>query len=231
MCVALLCAGCTSLVTGTPHRQAPATVPSSSTAPAAALDCARATPAAIVDCLGSSLSDYWTGVLAHRITMRTVVAPQPAQVPRACRAALGLDTAFSCPVDDAVYLTAAFVREMRDTGQPDQTWVRLATTMGHEMGHILQFTVHEPLVEKRRTTAAESRRIEQQADCLSGVWSAAVGVDDLDFLRADAVVLGLVDTTQERVSHGTPGVRLGAVQRGQHGGTAAACGLDLKAPR
>jgi predicted metalloprotease len=229
VCVALLCAGCTSAIDGTPQGRPSVPTPTSTAAPATALDCSRTTPSAVVDCLGSSLSAYWTHVLGRSIRMRTVVDPEPAQVPQACRAALGLATAFSCPVDDGVYLTAAFVREMQNNGVPDQAWVRIATTMGHEMGHIVQFTVHEPLVEKRHSTPAESRQIEQQADCLSGVWSAAAGIDDMSFLRANAVVLGIVDTPQERASHGTPGTRLGAVQRGQQGGSAASCGLDVKA--
>ena len=59
---------------------------------------------------------------------------------------------------------------------------RFAATLGHEMGHVVQFAVHAPLVEKDHPTAAQSQQIEQQADCLSGVWAAGVGLDAQRFV-------------------------------------------------
>ncbi len=159
--------------------------------------------------------------------LHAVADPSPGQVPAACRAALRLHTAFSCPNDDTVYLTAPFLQRMVTTGPPGQAWVRIATTLGHEMGHIVQFAVHEPVATRGHSTWAQSRVIEQQADCLAGVWSASVGIDDALFLRANAVVLGIVDSPWERRSHGTTMERLAAVRRGQQARDAAACGLRL----
>lgn len=193
----------------------------------AALSCARPHATAIVACLRTSLSRYWTATLHHPLDMRTVYAPRPAQVPADCRNGLDLDTAFSCPVDDTVYLTAGFVRRTLDTGPRGDGWIRLATTMSHEMGHIVQFDEHAPLLTKRGATQADSRTIEQQADRLSGVWASGVGLRPAVFVAANAVVLGIVDNPHERLTHGGPAVRLLATRRGLAGRTPQACGLVL----
>jgi predicted metalloprotease len=213
----LVLTGCVRTVDGTPVADS-----------SRALNCSRTSNEQIVACLSDSLSKFWTGRLGRPVQLTAVADPSPAQVPTACRAALRLNTAFSCPNDDKVYLTAPFLQHMRTTGAPSQVWVRIATTLGHEMGHILQFTVHEHVATQRHSTWAQSRFIEQQADCLAGVWAASVGIDDASFLRANAVVLAIVDSRWERRSHGTKPERLAAVRRGQRARTAAACGLRLR---
>ncbi len=164
--VCLLLTACARTVEGTPSRVA-----------TARLNCARSTSDQIVACLGDSLSRFWTHQLGRAVQLRSVADPSPAQVPADCREALHLHTAFSCPTDDTVYLTAPFLRAMRTTGAAAQAWVRIATTLGHEMGHIVQFAVH-PAMTGRRHGWAQSRFIEQQADCLAGVWAASVGIDN-----------------------------------------------------
>ncbi len=139
----------------------------------------------------------------------------------------GLDSAFSCPVDDRVYLTAPFVHRLRTTGAPADAWLRIAATTGHEMGHIVQFAVHAPLLDIRHPSWAQSRAVEQQADCLGGVWSASVGIGAARFRAATAVVLHVVDTRWERRSHGRPARRLAALRRGQQGRRPAVCGLRV----
>lgn len=216
--IALLVTGCVRSVDGT-------AAPASS---ATGLDCARASTQQIVACLRDSLTRFWTARLGRPVRFVAVADPRRGQVPAACRAALGLNTAFSCPTDDKVYLTGPFLRRMRTTGAPGGAWVRIATTLGHEMGHILQFAVHEPAAVRLHTTWARSRFIEQQADCLAGVWAASVGIDDASFLRANAIVLTIVDSRWERRSHGTKPQRLAAVQRGQQARDPSVCGLLLR---
>jgi predicted metalloprotease len=211
----MLLAACVRTVAGTPARVA-----------SAPLNCARSTSDQVVACLRDSLSTFWTGELHRAVQLRAVLAPSPAQVPADCRAALRLHTAFSCPTDDTVYLTAPFLREMRTTGPAGQAWVRIATTLGHEMGHIVQFAVHESMTGRRHTWA-QSRFIEQQADCLAGVWAASVGIADASFLHANAAVLTIVDSAWERRSHGPAPQRLAAVRRGERARKPAACGLHL----
>lgn len=214
----LLLAGCAVRTAGTPAGHADAA--------RTGLDCARPTTTGTLHCLAHSLSAFWTRTLARPVRLRLVAHPAPAQVPRACRAALRLNSAFSCPVDDVVYLTAPFLHRLRNTGPPADAWVRIAATTGHEMGHIVQFAVHARLLDIRHPSWAQSRDIEQQADCLAGVWSASVGISDARFRAATAVVLHVVDSRWERRSHGRPVQRLRALAGGQRAGTAAACGLQ-----
>jgi uncharacterized protein len=213
VCAVLLLAGCTRLVAGTPS--------------GASLDCRRPAAQAIVSCLSRSLSKYWTGKAGRPITVNAIVDPTLTAVPRACRGALALRTAFTCPVDDRVYLTRPFVRRMLATGPPGQGWLRIASTLAHETGHVVQFAVHAPLIGKAHPSYAESRRIEQQADCLAGVWASAVGIAAHAFVAANTIVLGLVDNPRERRTHGIARVRLRAVRRGLTGNPTA-CGLTLR---
>jgi predicted metalloprotease len=215
----LAATGCTTLVAGTPIRAR--TVPQG-------LNCVRVSAQATVTCLAESLSAFWTRRAGRTVTMRAVVDPSPDVVPKGCRAALRLNTAFSCPADDRVYLTARFLHEMDATGPPQEAWLRIASTMGHEMGHILQFTVHDRLAEKRHITDAQLRTVEQQADCLAGAWAGSVGIDPAQYVRANAVVLGIVDTDVEERTHGTVAQRLAMVRQGLQGRTAASCGLTLR---
>lgn len=165
-----------------------------SASPPAGLSCLGPATPAIVRCLSASLSRFWTAELDRPVILHILVQPSSSRVPRDCRVALRLNTAFSCPTDDTVYLTARFLARMRSTGPAGRSWLGIASTMGHEMGHIVQFTVHEPLVSRARPTWAQSRRIEQQADCLDGVWSAEAGIDDAAFAAATRIVLTIVDS-------------------------------------
>jgi uncharacterized protein len=211
VCAVLVLAGCTRLVAGTPT---------------AGLDCGRATAQEIVSCLSRSLSTYWTGETGRPITLHAVVDPEPTAVPRACRGALTLHTAFTCPVDDRVYLTRPFIRRMLAAAPPGHGWLPIASTMAHETGHVVQFALHAPLIDKPHPSDAESRHIEQQADCLAGVWASAVGIAPRVFVAANAIVLRLVDNPRERRTHGTTAARLQAVRRGLTGDPIA-CGLPL----
>ena len=213
-CALLVLTGCTRLTRGAGSGDA--------------VGCSRPSPAAIVACLSGSLSDFWTGETGRTLSLRVVLDPSPEAVPRDCRAALRLRTAFTCPTDDRVYLTRPFVRRMVETGPPDGGWLRIASTLAHEMGHVVQFAVHAPLLGKRHPTLADSRRIEQQADCLAGVWSRAVGISSREFIAADRVVLGLVNSPRERRTHGTPAARVAALRHGLAGGGPEACGITLR---
>ena len=222
----LVLVGCTTRTAGSPTGH-PAIPPTGSSATSASgrLDCARPTTARTVRCLTQSLSGFWTRTLARPVRLQVHLDPTPAQVPHACRAALRLDSAFSCPTDDVVYLTAPFLHRLRTTGPPADAWLRIAATTAHEMGHIVQFAVHSPLLAVRHPSWAQSRAIEQQADCLGGIWSATAGIDNARFRAATAVVLRVVDSRWERRSHGTPGRRLAALRRGQDTRSPESCGL------
>ena len=206
---------CTQATDGTPR-------------PAAGLGCPGPATGAIVSCLSASLTGFWSHTFGHKIAQPVVVAPAAASVPASCRGAVARSTAFTCPTDATVYLTAPYVARLQDAAPRSDAPYRFAATLGHEMGHVVQLSQRAPLIEKEHPTLAESRSIEQQADCLSGVWAASVGIPDTRFLAAVDEVLRIVDSPVERATHGTPAARIQAVKRGQQGGTPQSCGLTAR---
>jgi uncharacterized protein len=222
LALVVVLAGCTTQLAGC-TTQLPGTPTTSGAAPQ--LSCARPATAAIVSCLRASLSEYWRQVLGRRVAAPVVLAPAAAQVPRHCRGALARATAFTCPVDGRVYLSEPYVRRLRTVPPASGAWYRFAATLAHEMGHVVQFSEREPLVENDHPSAADSRAAEQQADCLSGLWAHAVGIPNRRFRAAVAQVLRIVDSPLEQRTHGTPAARVKAVARGQNGTDPRACGL------
>jgi predicted metalloprotease len=187
--------------------------------------CPGPSTTAIVSCLQTSLANYWSQVLAQKVSVQVVLAPATADVPRDCRDAVLVHTAFTCSSDDRVYVTAPYIARLRSATPAADVSYRFAATLGHEMGHVVQFAVHAPLVENDHPSAAQSQQIEQQADCLSGVWAAGVGLDMSRFIAAANEVFELIDSDFERTLHGTPAVRIGAVERGANGASPHSCGL------
>lgn len=212
--VVLVLGGCARAISGTPVA-------------GQGLECPRST-AALVACLSMSLSAFWTRELHRPVAVDVHLDPTLAQVPPGCRAALGLHTAFSCPVDDAVYLTAPFVRRLRSAGPPGAAWLRIAATTAHETGHVVQFAVRSSAAFQQDSGNARSRAVEQQADCLAGVWASSVGIAAARFRAATAAVLGVVSSRWEQRTHGSPAQRLAALRRGQLGRSPAACHLVLR---
>ena len=201
---------CTSRTAGAPQR----------------IDCARTAVSGTVTCLESSLSRFWTRTIGKPVVDTVVVSAAPAAVPAQCRYALKLGTAFTCSVDRRVYLTSAYVAKLRDTAPRSDAQYRFAATLAHEMGHVVQFAAHDPAI-KTHPTFAQSQTVEQQADCLSGVWATGVGLPAGRLLAGARQVLHIVDNPQEERTHGTPARRLAAIRRGLAGGTPRACGLTL----
>jgi predicted metalloprotease len=222
----LALSACSTQTNGTPKSHAPThnSGPTASAAPTG-LNCPGPATQAIVSCVLASLDTFWTAKLGRPIAGHMVVDPRPAEVPAGCRSALKLRTAFTCTTGGTVFLTAPYVQRLRNDPPKADAWYRFAETMGHEMGHVVQLAVHDPAIGQPHQTLAASRAVEQQADCLSGVWGASVGLDHSRFVAAAKDVLRIVDDPTERRTHGEPAVRIAAVQRGQAGRTIAACGL------
>jgi predicted metalloprotease len=193
---------------------------------AAGLDCARNSPTAISRCLRSSLTAFWSPVVHRRLDPPIVLDFATADVPADCRGAVRVGTAFTCPTDRSIYLTPPFVTAMERAKPAADTWYRFAAALGHEMGHVVQFAVHEPLVKAQgHATSARSQQIEQQADCLSGVWAGHVGIDVDRYLAAAQADFAIIDSDFERNTHGDPAARVAAMRRGLSGGTPKSCGL------
>jgi predicted metalloprotease len=93
---------------------------------------------------------------------------------------------------------------------------RLAAIMAHEEGHVVQDIAHQQQPTNMLPDAG-LRFIEQQADCLSGVWAHGIGLDEPPFLQAARAWLTDVDDAEHRLDHGTVAQRFAAVHRGLTG--------------
>jgi predicted metalloprotease len=219
--------GCSASVAGRGTAAPPALCP------AAGQDAGK-----VVSCLVDDLNRSWAVRIGRSINARVTVDPAAASVHRNCRAFLAFGTAFYCPPDDRIYLTAASVTRDR-AAFGDRLPYALAAVVAHEVGHRVQFTVRQP--ELDRDGNAASRAVEQQADCLAGSWAygaARRGLIDPGGLRAAyAKEMQLVSALtpppgsglgdyDEVATHGTPAERAAAFARGDTGtDPRTACGL------
>jgi len=191
--------------------------------------CSRSTDELTAHCLEGALSAFWSGQLNQAVDEPVALAPPVAQVPHACRTALQVAPAFTCRADRTLYVSAGFLAMIRGTFHGDDRTYALASVQAHEMGHVVQYAVRQPQIELRHPTDAESRFVEQQADCLSGVWAAqADGTDGFDaarFLSVATRLVTLISTNPEIRTHGTPPQRSAAIARGIDGGRPQSCRL------
>lgn len=187
---------------------------------------AGADPVKLVTCVVTDLNHFWSGKIGKPVDVRITVDPAPASVHRSCRSFLAFGTAFYCPADGRVYITAASVIGNR-AAFGDRLPYALAAVVAHEAGHQVQFTVRQP--ELDRVGNAASRLVEQQADCLAGVWSYGAArrglVGPAGFAAAYAREMRLVssltpppgaglDNYDEVATHGTAAQRIAAFTRG-----------------
>lgn len=225
--VALLLAGCTVQRAG---HGSPAGVTPDVLCPRAGLD-----PSELVDCLSANVARFWSGRLHESINEPVLVDPAAASVPVECREFLSFGTAFFCTENGAVYIThKAITRDQHDFGA-FLPWA-LATIVSHEIGHVVQRAVHQPGFDT--SDAAGSRRIEQQADCLSGVWAhAQVAAKRLDpngyrtAVRRELASVSALPTPHglsgynEIRTHGSVAQRVKALSVGLNSGNPDRCGL------
>ena len=145
--------------------------------------------------------------------------------------------AFTCPTDGVLYFTDAFVASLEKSSPGALLGYAFAVVQAHEMGHVVQLHVHQPQIEQTDPDPDTIKFVEQQADCLSGVWAHAaqdsLGLDVTRFRAVAAAVLGSISDAKEIASHGTPAERLAAIDRGLHGvgsGGLRADGLEADRP-
>jgi hypothetical protein len=174
--------------------------------------------------VSGSLGRFWSDRLDRTIVDHAVLGFPVQSMPHNCALAARYASYTAMTCDGVSYFGPLFLRHLHENRPAVAFPERLAATMGHEMGHIVQYTVHEAIMD-RHPTDARSRTIEQQADCLAGVWAAGVHLAPGPFLRAERTMLHDVDSPEHRKDHGTIPVRVAAVRRGMSAGTAAACGL------
>lgn len=235
---ALLSGGCTTAIAGHPTAEvsSPTTARPVPESTPTLIPCGSAgAPAAVVRCLVADVSHFWSGLLADPVNEPMVVDPPRASVPADCRPLLSLGTAFYCTDSRTVYLTRAWLARSQRTYGADLPYA-LAAVVGHEFGHVVQDAVHQPGFNTPGNAA--SRRIEQQADCLLGVWgnSAAkrgllLGARLRDIAQREYTTVEslpvppVLNGYDERATHGTVAQRMAALGRGLAAGTTASCGL------
>jgi uncharacterized protein len=187
---------------------------------------AGADPVKLVTCVVADLNTFWSGKVGRPVAVRVTVDPAPATVHRTCRSFLAFGTAFYCPADGRVYITAASVTGNRKAFG-DRLPYALASVVAHAAGHRVQFTVRQP--ELDRDGNAASRVVEQQADCLAGVWAQNAArrglLDPAGFATAYGQEMRLVssltpppgaglDDYDEVATHGSAVQRIAAFRRG-----------------
>jgi uncharacterized protein len=194
-----------------------------------AAGCPTGPDAATAACVERSLSQFWSTQLRRPLRQRVVLMPVPAAVPASCRSGLQVETAFTCVANRTLYLTTAFDQLIHRYFTGDQVSYALASVLAHEFGHVLQLQVHQPQIETKRPTDAQTRQVEQQADCLSGVWAhdaAAHGrLDPAEFRTVAGRLITLISSNPEIFTHGTPAQRAAAIERGLAGGSPSSCHL------
>ncbi len=226
---------------GTAPTTAPTSAPTTATATAsasassvapvsgAATPCPQSDPQETLACLQGVLSTYWSAQLNQVVTERIVVDASPAEAPPACRPGIESGTAITCKTDLTLYISHPFVVLIDRLFHGRDRALALASVASHEFGHVLQYTLRQPQIEQTRPSDATSQYVEQQADCLSGVWAgAAAGQHDLDadaFVNDAEKLIERVSTNPEIETHGSPSTRRAAIERGIAGGGAGVCDL------
>lgn len=223
--------GTSALTTVTPDRLCPETGTARQDAPA------------LTECISTKVSQYWSGQLGQQVERLIVVAPDPSTVPEECRTFLSFGTAFYCAVDASAYITEEALD--RDALAFDEELpYAIASIVAHEFGHVVQYLVGQPGINRSGQTDAQSRVFEQQADCLAGVWVGhatrlgqvnplafrAAFEQELTIIHALPVPQGVgLDDYDETATHGTVEERIAAFDNGVAGGSGRACnviGLD-----
>jgi len=200
--------------------------------PSAGQDAAK-----VVACLVADLNRSWGTTIGKTVGVRVTVDPQAGRVDHRCRSFLAFGTAFYCPPDGQAYITALSVSRTR-AAFGEQFPYALAAIVAHEAGHRVQYAVKQAGLD--RDGDAASRAVEQQADCLAGVWAYGAArrglVDPAGFRAAYAKEMRLVsalkppagaglDDYDEVATHGTPAQRVAAFDRGDSGAVANPCRL------
>ncbi len=184
---------------------------------------------ATANCLRESVSAFWSGELNQAVDQPVIVGPSAGQVPGHCRPALALETAFTCQENDTVYLTAAFMKHLARRFSRDQLPYAIASVVAHEIGHVVQAAVKQPGYAGASNDQKTSRMIEQQADCLGGVWAHSQStwghLIGPTYRTVATALITDISSNPEIATHGTPPERSAAIERGLAGGRPQSCGL------
>jgi predicted metalloprotease len=183
----------------------------------------------ITKCVAEALSNYWTAETNSAVGEPVHIDAHKSAVPHSCRPGIDSAPAFTCKSNLSLYINQPLLQIIDKFIARSNRNYAFAAVQGHEIGHVLQYTLRQPQIEKKHPTLHQIRYVEQQADCLDGVWARtevdAGRLDRSTFRHVAIKMIKLVSTNDEVRRHGTPHQRAEALDRGLHGGRPQACHL------
>jgi len=144
----------------------------------ASSDCARVA-------VENSLTDYWSETLPEQsdtdFRPEQVMQTFTGAVDTGCGRATSDVGPFYCPADEGIYLDTTFFRDVlqQQLGGPAGDFVE-PYVLAHEYGHHIQNVMGTMgRVRTQQGPESDAVRLELQADCYAGMWTAAAtGTDD-----------------------------------------------------
>ncbi len=141
-------------------------------------DCARVA-------VENSLTDYWTDALPAQSEAafhpEAVMQTFTGSADTGCGQASSDVGPFYCPVDEGIYLDTSFFQQVlqEQLGGPAGDFVE-PYVLAHEYGHHIQNLMGTMgRVRTQQGPESDAVRLELQADCYAGMWTAnATGTDD-----------------------------------------------------
>lgn len=180
----------------------------------------------IAKCLRGSLTEFWSGELNNYITEPVHIEATRSDVPKSCRPGITSAPAFTCKANLELYINKGLLHVIDKYFSPAYRRFAFASVQSHEIGHVLQYTLHQPQIEHTHPTLKQIRYVEQQADCLSGVWAHhQSSLNEHTFRHEAYKLIKLVSSNAEIETHGTPKQRLAALDRGLESGRPQSCHL------